>query len=43
MQTDVLRRLSVPVVMTAIMRYTLPLAIVQVLCVILFAAWAINL
>ena len=28
---------------SAIMRYTFPLAIVQVLCVMLFVIWAINL
>ena len=43
MKTKVLRGWSVSAVTTAIMRYTLPLAIVQVLCVMLFAIWMISL
>lgn len=43
MKTNVLRRLSISMVTTAVMRYTLPLAIVQVLCVMLFAVWMISL
>ncbi len=43
MKTNVLRGLTVSRVTMAIMRYTLPLAIVQVLGVILFAVWAFSL
>lgn len=38
-----LRRLNVSSVTTIIMHCTLPLAIVQILCVILFAAWMLSL
>lgn len=43
MKTNVLRGLSVSVLTTAIMRCTLHLAIVQILCVILFAAWVFSI
>ena len=39
---NVLRKLSLSTVMTAIMRYTLPLAVVQVLGLIVFAVWAFS-
>jgi hypothetical protein len=43
MKTNVLRGLSVSAVMASLMLWTLPLAIVQVLCVILFAVWMFTL
>jgi len=43
MNSNLLRGLNVSLLTTAIMRYTLPLAIVQILCVILFSAWMLSL
>ena len=43
MNSNLLRGLSASLETTAIMRYTVLLAIVQILCVILFAAWMLRL
>ena len=43
MNSNLLRGLRVSLETTAIMRYTVVLAIAQVLCVILFAAWMFSL
>ena len=43
MKTKLLQELTVTTATTAIMRYTLALAIVQILGVILFAAWSLSL
>jgi hypothetical protein len=43
MNSILLRRLNAPSVTTFIMRCTWPLAIVQILCVILFAGWMLSL
>jgi hypothetical protein len=43
MNSNLLRILNVSSVTTIIMRRTLPLAIVQILCVILFSAWMFSL
>jgi hypothetical protein len=40
---NLLRGLNTSLLTTVIMRYTLPLAIVQILCVILFFAWMVSL
>jgi hypothetical protein len=42
LKTTVLRGLSVSAVMAALMLWTLPLAILQVLCVILFGVWVFT-
>jgi hypothetical protein len=43
MNTNLLRGLRVPLETPALMRYTVLLAVAQILCVILFAAWMFNL
>ena len=43
MNTNLLRGLRVPLEMPALMRYTVLLAVAQILSVILFAAWMFNL
>ena len=43
MNSNLLQRLNVSSVTTTIMRCTLPLAIVQILCVVLFSAWVFSL
>lgn len=43
MNSNLLRGLGVSLETTAVMRYTLLLAVVQILCVILFAAWMLSL
>ncbi len=43
MNPNLLRGSSVSSITTTIMRYTLPLAILQILCVILFSAWMFSL
>lgn len=43
MDSNLLRGLGASLKTTAIMRYTVVLAIVQILCVILFAAWVLSL
>ena len=42
MKTNAFRLLSLSMLTTMIMRYTLPLAIVQVAGIILFAVWAFS-
>ncbi len=43
MNSTLLRRFNVPSVTTIIMRCTWPLAIVQILCVILFSGWMLSM
>jgi hypothetical protein len=43
MNANPMRGLNLSSVTAAIMRYALPLAIVQILCVVVFAAWGLSL
>ena len=43
MNANPLRGLNMSSVTTTIMRYALPLAIVQILCVVVFSAWGISI
>lgn len=43
MNANPLRGMNISSVTTALMRYALPLAIVQVLCVVVFAAWGLSI
>ena len=43
MNANPLRGLNVSSVTTVLMRYALPLAIVQILCVVVFAAWGFSI
>lgn len=43
MKDNVMRGLSISAVMAALMLWTVPLAILQVLCVILFGVWMFTM
>jgi hypothetical protein len=43
MNANPMHRVNFSSITTAIMRYALPLAIVQILCVVVFAAWGFSI